>query len=67
MHLAGIDADALLVETVRQLIILRDERNQRVQFLNAYQDLLLTEPESAVSQPLKEVFLAMRVAAESHE
>lgn len=39
----------------------------RMQFLNAYQSLLLAEPESAVSQPLKEVFLAMRQAAESSE
>jgi DNA adenine methylase len=39
----------------------------RVQFLNAYQALLLSEPESAVSQPLKEAFLAMRQAAESTE
>lgn len=39
----------------------------RVQFLNAYQELLLAEPESAVSQPLKEAFLAMRAAAESNE
>lgn len=39
----------------------------RVQFLNDYQELLLIEPESAVSQPLKEAFLAMRQAAESSE
>lgn len=36
-------------------------------YLNAYQELLLLEPESAVSQPLKEAFLAMRQAAESAE
>lgn len=35
----------------------------RVQFLNAYQELLLAESESAVSQPLKEAFLDMRAAA----
>jgi DNA adenine methylase len=39
----------------------------RMQFLEAYQELLLAEPESAVSQPLKEVFLALRQAAESVE
>ncbi|MCA9884281.1 MAG: restriction endonuclease, SacI family [Anaerolineae bacterium] len=38
---------------------------QRTTFLNSYQDLLLAEPNSAVSQPLKEVFLALRHAAES--
>ena len=39
----------------------------RAEFLNAYQDLLLKEPDSAVSQPLKEAFLALRQAAESDE
>lgn len=39
----------------------------RIQFLEAYQELVLAESESAVSQPLKEVFLAMRQAAESGE
>lgn len=38
---------------------------QRITFLDAYQALVLTEPESAVSQPLKEVFLTLRQAAES--
>jgi DNA adenine methylase len=37
----------------------------RMQFLEAYQELLLAEPESAVSQPLKEAFLVLRQAAES--
>lgn len=37
----------------------------RMQFLEAYQTLVLAEPESAVSQPLKEAFLALRQAAES--
>lgn len=37
----------------------------RVQFLDAYQALVLAEPESAVSHPLKEAFLALRQAAES--
>jgi DNA adenine methylase len=37
----------------------------RLQFLEAYQALLLAEPESAVRQPLKEAFLALRQAAES--
>ena len=37
----------------------------RMQFLEVYQELVLTEPESAVRQPLKEAFLALRLAAES--
>ena len=37
----------------------------RSQFLSAYQQLVLAEPDSAVSQPLKEAFLALRQAAES--
>ena len=36
----------------------------RLDFLEAYQELVLSEPDSAVSQPLKEVFLAQRRAAE---
>jgi DNA adenine methylase len=39
----------------------------RLDFLETYQQLVLSEPESAVSQPLKEVFLALRRAAESRE
>jgi hypothetical protein len=34
-------------------------------YLNAYQELLLAEPDSAVSPVLKEVFLALRQAAET--
>lgn len=37
----------------------------RTNFLNVYQDLVLVEPDSAVSQPLKEAFLALRQAAEA--
>lgn len=37
----------------------------RMVFLEAYQQLVLDEPDSAVSQPLKEAFLALRQAAES--
>ena len=37
----------------------------RIAFLDAYQSLLLAEPDSAVSQPLKEAFLSLRQAAES--
>ncbi len=37
----------------------------RLEFLDAYQKLVLGESESAVSQPLKEAFLALRRAAES--
>ena len=39
----------------------------RADYLNAYQELVLAEPESSVSQPLKEAFLALRQAATSHE
>lgn len=37
----------------------------RAKFLDAYQSLVLSEPDSAVSQPLKEAFLALRQAAEA--
>lgn len=37
----------------------------RMQFLEAYQELVLAEPEAAVSQPLKELFLNLRRAAEN--
>ncbi len=37
----------------------------RMQFLDAYQQLVLAEPEAAVSQPLKELFLNLRRTAES--
>ncbi|MBP0029352.1 restriction endonuclease, SacI family [Roseofilum sp. Guam] len=36
----------------------------RGEFLEAYQTLILEEPQSSVSQPVKEAFLAMRQAAE---
>lgn len=39
----------------------------RMRFLDAYQQFVLDEPESAVSQPLKELLLALRQAAESDE
>lgn len=39
----------------------------RMPFLDAYQRLVIQEPDSAVSQPLKEVFLALRQAAESDD
>lgn len=37
----------------------------RIKYLDAYQELLLAEPDSAVSQPLKEAFLALRQVAEA--
>ncbi|MEK7727404.1 MAG: restriction endonuclease, SacI family [candidate division KSB1 bacterium] len=37
----------------------------RASFLNNYQNLVLAEPDSSVSQPLKEAFLILRKAAES--
>lgn len=39
----------------------------RMDFLNAYQKLVLAEPDSSVSQTLKEAFLALRQVAESGE
>lgn len=39
----------------------------RIDFLNKYQELVLSEPDSAVAQPLKEAFLALRQVAESGE
>jgi len=36
----------------------------RLQYLENYQELVMTEPESGVSQALKEVLLSLRVAAE---
>jgi hypothetical protein len=39
----------------------------RADYLNAYQALVLNEPDSAISQTLKEAFLALRQAAESGE
>jgi hypothetical protein len=39
----------------------------RADYLNAYQKLVLNEPDSAVSQTLKEAFLALRQVAESGE
>lgn len=37
----------------------------RSRFLETYQSMILEEPQSAVSQPVKEAFLAMRRAAEA--
>ncbi len=37
----------------------------RLEFLSNYQALVLSEPESGVRQPLKELFLTLRYAAES--
>lgn len=39
----------------------------RIEFLDVYQALVLAEPDSAVSQPLKEAFLTLRQTAESDE
>jgi SacI restriction endonuclease len=39
----------------------------RADYLNAYQNLVLNEPDSAVNQTLKEAFLALRQSAESGE
>jgi DNA adenine methylase len=39
----------------------------RMDFLNRYQEFVLTEPESGVNQALKEAFLALRKAAEAME
>ncbi len=40
---------------------------RRTAFLDAYQSLVLNEPDSAVGLPLKEAFLALRAAAVSSE
>lgn len=37
----------------------------RIAYLDTYQELVIAEPDSAVSQPLKEAFLAQRQAAEA--
>jgi DNA adenine methylase len=37
----------------------------RVEFLDAYQELVLSQPESGVNQALKEAFLALRKAAQA--
>jgi hypothetical protein len=37
----------------------------RMKFVQAYQQLILDEPDSAIGQPLKETWLALRQAAES--
>ncbi|MHB1156929.1 MAG: restriction endonuclease, SacI family [Phycisphaerales bacterium] len=37
----------------------------RTEFLDAYQDLVLSQPESGVNQALKEAFLALRKAAQT--
>lgn len=37
----------------------------RIEFVDAYQRLLLAEPDSAVRQPLKDLFLMLRLAAET--
>ena len=37
---------------------------KRMEFLDSYQGLVLSEPDSAVNQPLKEAFLALRKTAE---
>ncbi len=39
----------------------------RTEYLNAYQKHVVSEPDSAVSQALKEAFLALRQVAESNE
>lgn len=62
-----IPADILFVETVRVLLNIRDENLARMDYLNAYQELVLAEPDSEVRQILKEAFLVLRHTAESGE
>lgn len=63
-HLGGIEIVVLdCISFVRHFLHLF--HRLRSQFLEAYQQLLLTEPDSAISQPLKEAFLVLRQAAES--
>jgi hypothetical protein len=51
------------IEFLRQFLHLF-HRSRQV-FLDHYQSLILAEPQSAVSQPVKEAFLAMRQVSES--
>jgi hypothetical protein len=39
--------------------------NLRIQYLDAYQRFLLEEPDSAVRQPLKDLFLMLRLTVET--
>jgi len=39
----------------------------RTDFLDAYQELVLSQPESGVNQALKEAFLALRKATQAAE
>jgi hypothetical protein len=39
--------------------------NLHIQFLDAYQRLLLEEPDSAIRQTLKDLFLMLRLTAET--
>jgi len=39
----------------------------RTEYLNAYQTLVLAEPDSSINQTLKEAFLALRLSAETGE
>ena len=62
----GIEFAALdCIEFVRYFLHLFYQ--VRLVFLNNYQDLILSEPDSGVRQPLKELFLTLRQAAESAE
>ena len=49
------------------LRLLERRHGLRITYLDAYQAFVLAEPDSAVSQPLKEAFLALRQAAEADE
>jgi hypothetical protein len=62
VHEGRVSARDLLAEVIRILLI-----RLRINYLAAYQALVLAEPDSAVSQPLKEAFLALRQAAEADE
>lgn len=60
----GVESAALdCVSFVRYFLHLFYQ--QRLVFLDAYQDLVLSEPESGVRHPLKEVLLTLRQAAET--
>lgn len=66
MELGGVEIAILdCVGFVRHFLHLF--HRLRTDFLDAYQDLVLSQPESGVNQALKEAFLALRKAAQAPE
>jgi hypothetical protein len=68
MHVSGVKRKCLLLIFLlfpNMKLLGNLFHRLRMDFLETYQQLILTEPESAISQPLKEAFLALRQVAES--